>query len=124
MNATDPAPRAVPPVLTSEAGYLIGLAARAPSVHNTQPWRFRVDPESPGLGVVHRWGAGSEPDKVAGLAGQDGRNGARSRVGRVHTVWLRAEYRHVPGTKGPSGRDLGPLRPWRHPATMKTAIMR
>ena len=24
------------------AGYLIELAARAPSVHNTQPWRFTV----------------------------------------------------------------------------------
>ena len=23
-------------------GYLIAMAARAPSVHNTQPWRFRV----------------------------------------------------------------------------------
>ncbi len=25
-----------------QAGYLIRIAARAPSVHNTQPWRFRV----------------------------------------------------------------------------------
>jgi hypothetical protein len=25
-----------------QAGYLIATAARAPSVHNTQPWRFRV----------------------------------------------------------------------------------
>src|SRR5260370_36098745 len=24
------------------AGYLIEVAARAPSVHNTQPWRFKV----------------------------------------------------------------------------------
>jgi nitroreductase len=29
------------PVLAEQAGYLIAIAARAPSVHNTQPWRFR-----------------------------------------------------------------------------------
>jgi hypothetical protein len=32
------------PDLTSHAQYLITTAARAPSVHNTQPWRFRVGP--------------------------------------------------------------------------------
>ncbi len=30
------------PDLASLAGHLIAIAARAPSVHNTQPWRFRV----------------------------------------------------------------------------------
>ncbi len=29
-------------ILAGRAGYLIAAAARAPSVHNTQPWRFRV----------------------------------------------------------------------------------
>jgi hypothetical protein len=29
-------------ILADRAGYLIATAARAPSVHNTQPWRFRV----------------------------------------------------------------------------------
>jgi len=33
----DPAPD-----LAGQAGYLIEVAARAPSVHNTQPWRFTV----------------------------------------------------------------------------------
>ena len=28
--------------LASRAGYLIEMAGRAPSVHNTQPWRFEV----------------------------------------------------------------------------------
>jgi hypothetical protein len=28
--------------LTGKAGYLIGMAGRAPSLHNTQPWRFQV----------------------------------------------------------------------------------
>jgi hypothetical protein len=28
------------------AHLLISMAARAPSVHNTQPWRFRVDPDA------------------------------------------------------------------------------
>ena len=30
------------PIPADQADYLIGTAARAPSVHNTQPWRFRV----------------------------------------------------------------------------------
>jgi hypothetical protein len=30
------------PSIPRQAGYLIATAARAPSVHNTQPWRFRV----------------------------------------------------------------------------------
>jgi nitroreductase len=33
--------RAVP-IPAGQAEYLIGTAARVPSVHNTQPWRFRV----------------------------------------------------------------------------------
>lgn len=28
--------------MTEQAGYLIGVAVRAPSLHNTQPWRFTV----------------------------------------------------------------------------------
>ena len=34
------------PDLAERAGYLIELAARAPSVHNTQPWRFIVTGQS------------------------------------------------------------------------------
>jgi len=30
------------PILAEQAAYLIGVAARAPSLHNTQPWRFKV----------------------------------------------------------------------------------
>ena len=30
------------PILAARAGYLIGMAGRAPSVHNTQPWCFTV----------------------------------------------------------------------------------
>jgi nitroreductase len=33
-------------VLAGHAGFLITAAARAPSVHNTQPWRFRVGPDA------------------------------------------------------------------------------
>jgi nitroreductase len=36
----------VAPDLTDHARFLITTAARAPSVHNTQPWRFRVSPEA------------------------------------------------------------------------------
>jgi nitroreductase len=34
------------PLLAEQAGYLISMAARAPSVHNTQPWRFKVGPQA------------------------------------------------------------------------------
>jgi nitroreductase len=30
------------PIRGDQAGFLVAMAARAPSVHNTQPWRFRV----------------------------------------------------------------------------------
>jgi len=30
------------PIPADQADYLIATAARAPSVQNTQPWRFRV----------------------------------------------------------------------------------
>jgi nitroreductase len=32
------------PIPAGQVGYLIATAARAPSVHNTQPWRFRAGP--------------------------------------------------------------------------------
>lgn len=32
------------PIPVDQTGYLLSTAARAPSVHNTQPWRFRVNP--------------------------------------------------------------------------------
>ncbi|HEV2452496.1 MAG TPA: hypothetical protein VGS62_11290 [Streptosporangiaceae bacterium] len=41
-GADKPATHKAEPDLTGQAGYLIATAARAPSVHNTQPWRFRV----------------------------------------------------------------------------------
>jgi hypothetical protein len=34
------------PLLSAHAQFLITTAARAPSVHNTQPWRFRVVPSA------------------------------------------------------------------------------
>ena len=37
----EPIPGTVP-IPAGQADYLIATAARAPSVHNTQPWRFRV----------------------------------------------------------------------------------
>jgi nitroreductase len=33
-------------LLASNARYLIATAARAPSIHNSQPWRFRVDADA------------------------------------------------------------------------------
>ena len=39
-------PQQAVPVLAGHAGYLIATAARAPSVHNTQPWRFKAGPDA------------------------------------------------------------------------------
>ncbi len=39
----EPIPGTVP-IPAGQADYLIATAARAPSVHNTQPWRFQVGP--------------------------------------------------------------------------------
>jgi nitroreductase len=41
-SVTEEAGQRAVPIPAGQAGYLIGTAARAPSVHNTQPWRFRV----------------------------------------------------------------------------------
>ncbi len=32
------------PIPADQVDYLVAMAARAPSIHNTQPWRFRVSP--------------------------------------------------------------------------------
>ena len=44
MNATV-IPGGVP-IPHDQVGYLLSTAARAPSVHNTQPWRFRINPSN------------------------------------------------------------------------------
>jgi hypothetical protein len=36
----------VVPIPAGQVDYLIATAARAPSVHNTQPWRFRAGPDA------------------------------------------------------------------------------
>jgi hypothetical protein len=47
MDMTPEKVAAEPTLLLSEqADYLISMAARAPSVHNTQPWRFTVGPQA------------------------------------------------------------------------------
>jgi hypothetical protein len=40
-NVTETTPAAR--IMTEQAEYLVGVAARAPSLHNTQPWRFSVN---------------------------------------------------------------------------------
>jgi nitroreductase len=43
LRVAEPAgPRQAAPIPEDQFGYLIAVAARAPSVHNTQPWRFRL----------------------------------------------------------------------------------
>jgi hypothetical protein len=46
MTMTAQAGQQKVPILRGQADYLISTAARAPSVHNTQPWRFRIRPDA------------------------------------------------------------------------------
>jgi nitroreductase len=46
MAEKNPQQQAAVPALADHAGYLIATAARAPSVHNTQPWRFKAGPDA------------------------------------------------------------------------------
>jgi nitroreductase len=45
MTAKTPQQQAMP-INADQVGYLIATAARAPSVHNTQPWRFKVSQDA------------------------------------------------------------------------------
>ena len=49
------------PNLARQAAYLIGVAARAPSVHNTQPWRFQVGERAIELYADPRRQLGEDP---------------------------------------------------------------
>ena len=49
------------PIPGDQVGYLVATAARAPSLHNTQPWRFRI---APGAVEVHA-------DRRRGLPAED-----------------------------------------------------
>ncbi len=59
---------AVTPALglsADEVTHLLTAAGRAPSVHNTQPWRFRVQPD-----VIELW---SDPERALPVADPTGR---------------------------------------------------
>ena len=43
MTDPDSNDNGTPPILAVQASYLIGVAGRAPSLHNTQPWHFTVN---------------------------------------------------------------------------------
>jgi hypothetical protein len=64
-QARDPRTAAGPRIPAGEMTGLIALAARAPSLHNSQPWRFRVD----GSAVELR----ADPTRQLGQADPDGR---------------------------------------------------
>jgi hypothetical protein len=57
-----PVSAAVPaPIPASQAGYLVRVAARAPSLHNTQPWRFKVAPDAIELYADYSRQLGTDP---------------------------------------------------------------
>jgi Nitroreductase family len=59
---------AVPPALrlsSEEVAHLLAAACRAPSLHNSQPWRFRVEPD-----VIELW---ADPERSLPAADPGGR---------------------------------------------------
>ena len=98
--------------LTAQADYLIGVAARAPSLHNTQPWRFKVSdardrvacrrqPPAPGgprrPGDAHQLRRGALRAAARGaLAGVPARGRTAPRAGPRHAAAAR------PGAAGPA----------------------
>jgi hypothetical protein len=64
-EARDPRAAAGPRIPASEMTGLIALAARAPSLHNSQPWRFRLDGSA-----VELW---ADPDRQLLQTDPDGR---------------------------------------------------
>ena len=55
VKAQVPAAATIP---SGQAGYLVRVAARAPSLHNTQPWRFKVRPDAREvLRRIFKWAA-------------------------------------------------------------------
>jgi Nitroreductase family len=59
---------AIPPALglsSDEVAHLLAAAGRAPSLHNSQPWRFRVEPD-----VIELW---ADPERALTAADPGGR---------------------------------------------------
>ena len=54
--------RGAAPILVRQADYLIRMAARAPSLHNTQPWRFKVGARAIALSADRRRQLREDPD--------------------------------------------------------------
>ena len=58
VKAQVPAAATIP---SGQAGYLVRVAARAPSLHNTQPWRFKVRPDAIELYADYSRQLGTDP---------------------------------------------------------------
>jgi hypothetical protein len=50
------------PISAGRAGYLVRVAARAPSLHNTQPWRFKISEDAVELYADRRRQLPEDPD--------------------------------------------------------------
>lgn len=96
----DPEPVASPDLLDE----LVRCAARAPSVHNTQPWTFRARP-----GAVELW---ADPTRQLPVADAGGRELVISGgaalytlrlAARHHTLGARLELAPDPATRAPLG---------------------
>ena len=100
---TDKTSQAAVPIPSGQAGYLVRVAARAPSLHNTQPWRFQVRPDA--VELYADYGRQLGTDRIGrelliscGAALYGLRLAVRS-LGRMPEVELFGEPAHQPAEK-------------------------
>ena len=95
------------PIPAGSAGYLVRVAARAPSLHNTQPWRFRVGEDAIVLYADRRRQLPEDPDGREMLiscgAALYGLRLAMRSLGHLPEVEL------LPGRAGSRRAGAGPL---------------
>ena len=97
--------------LASRAAYLIGVAGRAPSLHNTQPWRFTVGRDAIELHADVSRRLRVDPDGremviSCGAALYGLRLAVRS-LGRLPEVELSGRGHHLPGPQALARVRLG-----------------
>src|SRR5690349_11439149 len=105
--------------------HLVELACGAPSVHNTQPWRWRIRPES----TIELW---ADRGRQLAVADPDGRNLAISCGAAVHhlvvagqALGVRTTVELMPVNEEPdllARVRIGPSRPEAEAAKMLDAI--
>jgi nitroreductase len=105
MSISAKADQQTVPILADQGEYLIATAARAPSVRNTQPWRFRVGDDAIELYAGQTASCGVDPAGRYSSPAAPPSSGCASRSGH----WVTGRWSSCSPT-GPSC-DCSPARP-------------